>query len=167
MLIGVLIVPALVSPALSDMVIQPGHEELLLDMLGGKDVLPGGCALTEGKVEGGIVKATYKCGTGEAVIELRHPQASGAGAEKTTKFALKVASGSAPDGFMDALLTRIRAREGDFQWFEPPTPRSSSTTPAAGASSALSPALGVLAVFALVLVVFGLLLSRRRAKQES
>src|ERR1051326_4557655 len=92
-------------------VIPAGQEELLGAMLGSNSPLPGDCRLETGDVEKMIVKATYKCPSGDVVVELGHPAAAPAGATRTDKFALRVTQGTPPPDFQSALLARIRERE--------------------------------------------------------
>jgi hypothetical protein len=99
--------------------ILPGQEQILSDLLGGGEVLDGGCRLQGAEIQKVFVLARYRCDGAdrEAEIELRHP-AYAAGATLTTaKFAI-VAHGpaTAPAGFLEALARRIRAREQRFHW---------------------------------------------------
>jgi len=126
-------------------------------MLGKDGGLPGGCTLTTGDVEKTIVKATYACPQGDVVVELTHPGAAPAGATHTQKFGVRVASGTPPPDFQNALLARIRERETDFSWSVPPRPPGQPST-ASGPSLS-----GAIVVTLLVLVVL-LLWRRRRAK---
>src|SRR5215813_9846114 len=97
-------------------VIPPGQDELFADMLGLGATLPGDCKFTGGEVQHTTVRATYKCASGELAIELLHPGVAPNGSAKTSRFAVVVRSGSPPAGFLDELLSRIRAGEAKFDW---------------------------------------------------
>jgi hypothetical protein len=137
--------------------IPPGQEQLVGEMLGNGITLPDDCKLVSGNAEKATIKATYSCRTGEVVVELAHPTAAPADATRTEKFALRVERGTAPPDLPNALLSRIRERESQFQWAvhsdgarEPP-PRA--------AVPMLSSAVGLG-----VLLIAALLLWRRRAR---
>ena len=97
-------------------VIAPGQEELLATMLGKGGDLPQGCTLSNGNIQHKVVEASYTCPGGEVVFELTHPDQAGSGAKKTDKFALRLKSGTPPDGFVDALAARIHSQEAAFKW---------------------------------------------------
>ncbi len=97
-------------------VIPAGQEERLAEMLGKGVVLAGDCTFSGGRVERRLVRATYTCGTGEIAIRLEHPSTAPSGALQTEQFAVSVASGTPPDGFLEALRAHIRARETGFEW---------------------------------------------------
>lgn len=99
-------------------VIQPGAEALFAEMLGKGETLPGGCALSEGKIERTAVLATYTCGDGQVALQLVHPASAPGGAVGTRRFGVTVVSGTAPAGFVDAVTEKIRARETAFAWSE-------------------------------------------------
>jgi hypothetical protein len=96
--------------------VPAGQEELLSQMLGKGEALPGDCKLGEGQVDYKTVKATYTCSSGSVVFELSHPSQAPSDAMRTDRFALTLRSGSPPDGLAQALLERIRARESSFEW---------------------------------------------------
>jgi hypothetical protein len=104
------------TPLTTAFVIPAGEESRLADVLGSGQELAGGCRFSGGQVESSLVHATYKCPGGEVVVDLRHPEAAPADAVRTENFAVTVASGSPPPGFSEALLARIREREGEFAW---------------------------------------------------
>jgi len=133
-------------------VIAPGQEQLFADMLGLGATLPGDCKFTGGEVQHTSVRATYKCANGELAIELSHPGVAPSGAAQTARFAVVVRSGSPPDGFSDALLSRIRSREATFEW------KWAGGVP--GASPRRIGRLAVVVVLALVVLVW---IVRRRA----
>jgi len=139
-------------------VIPPGQEEALATMLGRGAPLPGDCAFTNGQVERTSVIATYRCGAGEVVIDLRHPSDAPADAPRTERFALVVRGGTAPDGLRDALLQRLREHEGAIEWKQ-------VGAPVAGASGRrlLPIVAGALVVVAL-LAIARRLLARRTAR---
>jgi hypothetical protein len=104
-----------VAPS-TEAVIPPGREDLLADMLGRGATLPGGCRFTSGQVQADTVTAGYACSTGEVVVTLRHPTKATSGVMLTKQFALSVTSGTPPDGLTAELTSRIRSREGEFEW---------------------------------------------------
>jgi hypothetical protein len=108
--------PAEVEEGESMAVIPAGQEELLSEMLGRGAALPGGCALSAGDVNGASVVATYTCPAGPVALALLHPDQAPRGAAKTERFGMVIKSGTAPDGLTDALIARIRAQEGKFEW---------------------------------------------------
>jgi hypothetical protein len=97
-------------------VIPPGREDLLAEMLGRGETLPGACTFASGQVDRDTVIGTYNCPAGAAVVTLRHPGKAASGATLTEQFALSVQSGSPPAELVGALATRVRAREGAFEW---------------------------------------------------
>jgi hypothetical protein len=137
-------------------VIPPGAEPLFSEMLGSGQTLPGGCTFTDGQIQQATVRATYSCGGQTVVLELAHPTLAATAAAHSDRFAIVVQSGTPPNGFVDAVAERVRAREGAFQWVElavPPEPsRGSLLVPAVIAAAAV-----------LVLVVMRWLAGRRRA----
>lgn len=96
--------------------IEPAAEQLIGDMLGGAEALPGGCKLDDGQIARTTVVATYKCSDGNVVLRLDHPDVAPPGGIRTERFAITVQSGTPSAGFVDAVAERIRAREKDFQW---------------------------------------------------
>ncbi|HSP99541.1 MAG TPA: hypothetical protein VL049_20150 [Candidatus Dormibacteraeota bacterium] len=100
----------------TEAVIPPGHEELLLAMLGHGAALPDGCTFSDGKVLRTVVRATHTCPLGDVVIELLHPEHAPEAATETERFALIVDSGSPPDSLLDAVAAKVRARESGFEW---------------------------------------------------
>jgi MYXO-CTERM domain-containing protein len=115
------------DPPRDDLVIPPGQEELLANMLGRGAALPGECQFASGQVSGPVVIATYTCSGAQVVFELRHPSRAAAAPMQTEKFSVALQSGSPPAGLAEALLERIRSREDDFTWLslappaEPPS----------------------------------------------
>jgi len=104
------------KPLQNAWVIPAGKDEVLGQMLGGADALPGSCTFADGQALRTSVRATYKCPSGDVVFELQHPSKAPAGATQTARFAIKLQSGSPPEGFTDALVARIRAHETGFEW---------------------------------------------------
>ena len=96
--------------------IQPGAEALFAEMLGKGETLPGGCTLSDGKIDRTAVLATYTCGDGQVALQLVHPASAPSGAVGTQRFAVTVERGTAPAGFVDAVTEKIRARETAFAW---------------------------------------------------
>jgi hypothetical protein len=115
-----LLVPALAARAEAlgnvEAVIPAGQDELLAQMLGRAETLPGECRFAGGGAERGVIRATYSCPSGEIVFELRHPDAAPGAPFHTVRFAITPTRGTPPPGFADALLARIRAREAAFEW---------------------------------------------------
>jgi hypothetical protein len=97
-------------------VIPRGHEALIGEMLGGEEKIGGGCKLDEGRVDRRTVRATYKCESGDVVLELHHPDDAPSGSLTTERFAVVVASGSPPQALLADVASRIRAREARFEW---------------------------------------------------
>jgi hypothetical protein len=135
-------------------VIPEHQEELFLDMLGRGVALPGGCTLSDGLINGPTARATYKCGAGEVVLELVHPDEAASGATTTDRFAINLKSGSAPDGLVTELASRIRAREREFQW------KWLGTTPRKRVSRSVLWFIGGAAVVAIIAII-GLRRARR------
>ncbi len=103
-------------------VIQPAAEALLGDMLALGETLPGGCTLSDGKIDRTSVFATYACGDAKIVLHLVHPADAPSSAVRTQRFAITVQSGTPPAGLVDAVAERIRAHEAAFEWTEVATP---------------------------------------------
>jgi hypothetical protein len=103
-------------------VIAPGQEQLLAEMLGRGEALPGSCTFSNGQVESALVRGTYQCAGGEVVVELRHPSWEQGAVATTERFAISVPSGSPPAGLVEALASRIRQREARFLWKSPASP---------------------------------------------
>jgi hypothetical protein len=97
-------------------VIAPGTETLLGEMLGKGEALPGGCKLTDGKIERTAVLGTYTCGDAEVVLQMLHPEQAPPGGVRTERFAVGAKSGTPPAGLVEAIADRIRAREATFNW---------------------------------------------------
>jgi hypothetical protein len=104
------------SPAGEQVVIPPGKEDLLADMLGRGATLPGECRFDGGKADGPSIQSTYACPGGVVIVELLHPSNAPADATRTEQFAIVVRSGSPPAGLVDGLAATVRARESGFQW---------------------------------------------------
>ena len=150
----------------SEVVISPGQEELLAEMLGRGAILPGPCAFTGGQVDRAVVKSTYKCPAGEVVFELLHPSTAPATATRTSRFAIVLRSGSPPPGLMDALESRLRARESDFKWTSPSPAPPPSWLRRNGSAIAWLAAVAVLAVVGLRWVLPCIAQWRRPAVQR-
>jgi hypothetical protein len=97
-------------------VIPPGQEPLLADLLGSGQALPGGCKFADGQIDRSAIVATYDCGGGQVVFEVRHPDEAPSSAVRSERFALAIRSGTPPQGLTDAILARVRAREKEFEW---------------------------------------------------
>src|SRR5512134_233107 len=96
--------------------IPPGQEELLSQMLGRGETLPGNCRFAGGGIEGAIVVAKYTCETGTITVELRDAADAPASALRTQQFAIVVRSGPAPPELTEALATLVRDREASLEW---------------------------------------------------
>lgn len=97
-------------------VIPPGQEPLLADLLGSGQALPGSCKFADGQIDRSTIVATYDCAGGQVVLEVRHPAEAPSDALRSERFALSVRTGTPPQGLNDAILARIRTREGEFEW---------------------------------------------------
>lgn len=142
-------------------VIPPGTESLFGDMLGKGETLPGGCTLSDGKIERTSVLATYTCGDKEVVLQVLHPASAPPGGLRTERFAVSVQSGAPPSGMVEAVADRIRAREAAFAWTEVGDARAQSES--AGARTRRLLALAGVGVAA-ILVLWAL---RRRARRRT
>jgi hypothetical protein len=101
-----------------DHVIAPGQGSFIRDMVGGGDVLPGGCRVDRVTVGRYRIDATYGCADGvRATLWLRHVESTGSADALAGRFALGV-RGEAPAGLVDAVAARVTAREAGFAWRE-------------------------------------------------
>ncbi len=137
-------------------VIPAGKEDVLADMLGRGETLPGPCQFSGGQADRTSLRGTYSCPGGEVVFELSHPSKAAPGATQTERFAIKLQSGSPPAGLADALVARVRAHEAAFEWTW-----IGSTAPT---RSPLRVVGGLLV--ALALVVGGVLMILRRRQRQ-
>lgn len=144
-------------------VIPPGREELLAEMLGRGATVLAGCSFAGGQADGAAIRATYRCGEGDVVFELRHPSRAPASAPQTSRFALMVASGSPPAALTEALQARIRAREAAFEWVWPSPSAVPPSRPGLPEPSALSIVAGAAAAL-VAAAALGLLARRRLAR---
>lgn len=139
-------------------VIPPGKEELLGEMLGLGATFPGDCKFATGEADGPAIRVTYTCPTGEVVFQLVHPSRAALTATKTDRFAVTLQSGSPPDGLAAALVSRIRSREGAFEWMWVGKGRRSRSS---GPTTLLAAA-GLLGIVALGWLVRRRLAARRK-----
>lgn len=102
-------------------IITSGWEGVIAEMLGAGEAVADRCRLTDGQIDGLLIRAVYRCGTDDVVIELRHPSKATADGVRTERFAVSVASGSPPAELLPALVSRVRASEGRFEWRWPGT----------------------------------------------
>ncbi len=137
-------------------VVPPGQEDLLVVMLGKGVELPGPCKLSAAEAKQFFIRAQYACPSGEVVAELYHPDDAPTGATKTSQFAIVIPSGSPPPEFRDALVERVKAQEGPFQWKW--VGRSAATGQEHWVPSVL------LAALAVVTVVVAVRMLRRRGR---
>ncbi|MFN8643453.1 MAG: hypothetical protein U0802_17990 [Candidatus Binatia bacterium] len=63
-----------------------------------------------------MIVATYDCDGGQVVIDVHHPDDAPSAVGRSERFALTVRTGASPAGLTAAILDRIRAREGEFEW---------------------------------------------------
>ena len=106
--------PAVESPA-----IPPGQEELLLDMLGKGATLPDGCVLTDGRIEYTVIEASYKCSSGDVILEIAHVSQVLKNDTETGQFTIAVLEGSPVQSLVDEVSARIVKREAEFEWVPP------------------------------------------------
>ncbi len=142
-------------------VIPPGYEELFGQMFGKGETFPGGCKLTDGKIDRTVARGTFGCENGEVILELRHPDVALQGTpaaplRQTERFELRVVSGSPPAEFIEAIEAKIRGGEVRFEWSDV---TSEETQPRRG--SAIRVLLGVVVVLTLIVVVW--IVVRRRS----
>ena len=105
-----------------DHVVAPGQEDFIRTMVGGGDVLPGGCRVDEVVVGRYRIDVTYGCAGGlRTTVWLRHFENTGSADAIAGRFALGV-RGEAPAGLVDAIAARVTAREAGFAWREFRTP---------------------------------------------
>lgn len=97
-------------------VIPPGHEELFGAVLGRGATLRGQCDFAGASAERTMILARYRCASGEVAVELRHPDAAPEALRRTDRFAIVAAAGEVPAQLIDDLESRIRSREGEFEW---------------------------------------------------
>lgn len=127
------------AAAAGSFVIPAGQEAFTLQMLGGKDKLPGGCVLDGVSIQSSVIDATYACGNDKKKLHLEHPSSAPSTATKTSAFAISspTAADALPEATLSALTTRIRKDEGAFKWQEvaaAPTPSASAPSPAGSSS---------------------------------
>jgi len=150
--------PAFVEPLTEPMaVIPPGREDLLAEMLGRGETLPGQCSFGSGEAKNDTVTASYACSTGTVVLTLRHPSKASPDATLTEQFAIAVQTGSPPAGLVEAVAARIRSREKAFEW--------TWLKPTVGQRSRRSVAV-LLAVFAVLMAGGALWLALRRPRRK-
>lgn len=141
--------------------IKPGTESLLGDMLGRGESLAGNCTLSDGKIARTSVLATYTCGEAHVVLQLVHPASAPSGGVRTERFAISVQSGTPPEGFVEAVAAKIRAREAGFEWLEVGEANASGERAAAQRRSVLTLAAGAVAATVAVWML------RRRARSRT
>jgi tetratricopeptide (TPR) repeat protein len=109
-------------------VIPAGQEAATLEMLGGKDKLPGGCVLEGASIQSNVIDATYKCGADVKKLRLAHPSTSASSSTKTQHFVLTTDLAVETRAAIEA---RIRKGESTFKWQEvtPASPSPSAAPP--------------------------------------
>lgn len=106
----------------NDHVIAEGQEAFIHTMVGGGDVLPGGCRVEEVTVGRRHIDVTYGCDGGQrASVWLRHVEDTGNPGATAGRFALGV-QGAVPGGLLEAVTARVSDREAGFTWTEFLTP---------------------------------------------
>lgn len=106
----------------NDHVIAQGQESFIRAMVGGSDVLPGGCRVDEVTVGRRHIDVAYGCEGGQRVsVWFRHVEDTGNAGAIAGRFALGV-QGESPAGLVDAIAARVSAREAGFTWTEFRTP---------------------------------------------
>jgi hypothetical protein len=119
-------------------VIPPGQETLVLDMLGGASGVDG-CRVRHAAVEKTQIRATFECDSGATRgVVLAHPAKAEPGAVVTNRFALSAWAAETPTAFVTQVAAGVRAREGQFQWKEPPT-RTGEHEPSRSPSAPVRP----------------------------
>jgi hypothetical protein len=119
--VAVILAWAVTSAAAPAAVVPTGKEDLLADMLGRGAALPDGCTFASGSVDQAVVTGSYECPGGAVTVELRQVNSAEAAARQTDAFDLVVQRGSPTAALLDALESRIRAREAGFEWVVPRT----------------------------------------------
>jgi hypothetical protein len=114
-----LLVACSAAHATAHQVIAPAQEQLLAEMVGRGEVLPGGCTFTDGQVESTLVRSTFRCAAGTVVIELCHPSEAADAVATTDRFAIRIVSGTPAPELIAALVARVREREQKFVWGAP------------------------------------------------
>lgn len=112
-------------------VIPPGQEALVLEFLGGKDELPGGCRLESAKIGAAAIEAAYSCGGATRQLVVEHPTAPGAGSARTETLALRPGVEPLPPPALAAVLERVKVRGTSFRWQAPASGSASGAPPAA------------------------------------
>jgi hypothetical protein len=102
-------------------IITPGREDVVAEMLGTGEAIADRCRFTDGHIGPTMIRAVYRCGANDVILELRHPSKMTADGIRTDRFAISVASGSPPLDLLPSLTSRIRAREARFEWRWPGT----------------------------------------------
>ena len=105
-----------------DHLIAPEQEGLVRRMVGGDELLPGGCRVERTEIARQHINVTYRCdGERQAIVWLRHPEDVGHSGAHTERFALGT-QGDVPVGLVEAVTARVAARESSFTWNTVRTP---------------------------------------------
>jgi hypothetical protein len=148
-----------------ELVIPPGREALILDMLGGSAEMPGGCKLAGASVERTHVVARYACGdpAHAVVVELRHPRDGAAGAVAAGEIAVVPGAGAPPE-LTAAIADRVRARGDRWTWV---TLADETTDPAQEKPMMGRPYRSLVLILMAVIPLAGVLLRSRLARRRS
>lgn len=136
----VLVFAHLASAQTTSLVIGPGQEPLLSDMLGKGVALPGDCAWAGASVEQSRVLSRYTCAGAGIELELRHPTDGAGSLASTLRFGIWARPGAPPPlALVEALAARLRTREAEFAWHSvsPPPPGPVEGPPATRPSQLL------------------------------
>lgn len=138
----------------AEVVIPPGREALVLEMLGGSAELPGRCRLEDARVDRTYVSARYTCAGRAVTVSLRHPREAPAPAVVAGEIAVVPGEGAPPE-LVAAIADRVRARADRWSWVsleegasDPGRKKPTADRPHRGAAIAgliLAPLIGVLA----------------------
>ncbi len=116
-------------------VIPPEREQVLGGILGVGDELTDNCKLGNGDIRYSIIKATYICDGKPFEVEFAHPDQANTAPSATTKnFAITATDKGIPPDLLTSLQTRVRDKEGDFewQWIAPPKSEVETALPIDG-----------------------------------
>ncbi len=137
----------------TDRVIPAGQDALFASMLRDDHALPGDCRWDGASVQPTEIRSRYICSAGPVEVLLNGLTHAPAGSVRTAQFALHIASGAPPPGFLQALAARIRARESTARWVNLAPPHGAATrsvSSARGFARHPGKLLGLIALFVAV-----------------